>query len=58
MEMRTRIPINATLDPELVIELDEWIASRPIRTTRAAVIEAAIRKLLADEKAKEKKGGR
>lgn len=46
MDMRNRIPINATLDPDLVKELDEWIAGQPIRTSRAAVIEAAIRAYL------------
>ena len=58
MEMRSRIPINATLDPDLVQEMDEWLAEQPIRSPRAAFIEAAVRRFLAEEKAKAKRGGK
>lgn len=55
---RIRRPINVTLAPELIEELDAWLSRQPYKPNRATFIEAAIRKLLADEKAKEKKGGR
>lgn len=52
MDMRERIPINATLDPTVVAELDEWLSKKPIRTSRAAYIEYAVKKVMAEEKSK------
>lgn len=52
MEMRKRIPVNATLDPEVVKDIDEWVARQTYRTSRAAFLEVAAKKLLAEEKAK------
>ena len=46
---RDRKPINVTLDPKLVERLDEWLARRPYKTTRASFIEVAIQKLLDEE---------
>lgn len=54
MDMRIRKPLNVTLDPELIEDLDEWLSKRPYKTARASFIEAAVRKLLAEEKAKER----
>lgn len=50
---RIRRPINVTLSPELVDELDEWLERQPYKTTRAAFIETAIRQEL--ERAKKGK---
>ena len=59
MEMvRIRKPINVTLDPDLVEAMDAWLERQPYSPSRAAFIEAAIRRQLSDERAKEKKGGK
>jgi metal-responsive CopG/Arc/MetJ family transcriptional regulator len=47
--------VNTTLDPSLVAELDEWLGRQPYKVSRAAFIEAAVKRLLAEEKSKEKK---
>lgn len=54
MDMRTRIPVNVTLEPEVVKEIDDWVAKQTYRTSRSAFLEVAAMKLLADERAKEK----
>ena len=58
MEMRTRKPINVTLDPELVEALDAWLARQPYKVMRAQFIESAVRRLLDLERAKEKRGSK
>jgi len=56
MEMiRIRKPINVTLDPELVGELDAWLHRQTYKVSRAQFIEAAIRRQLDAEQAKERK---
>lgn len=47
MTNRIRKPTNITLDPELIEELDAWIAKQPLRVARSVVIEEAIRQYLA-----------
>ncbi len=46
---RLRRPTNLTLDPDLLDELDRWISRQELKTTRSAVIEAAVRRFLAVE---------
>ena len=53
---RIRKPINVTLDPELVEDLDAWLLRQPYKVMRAQFIEAAIRRQLDIERAKEKRG--
>lgn len=55
MDMRTRIPINTTLDPSVVEELDKFLAEQPFKMTRAAFIEGAVKQVLAELKAKRAK---
>lgn len=43
---RIRRPTNVTLDPEMIEELDAWIARQPLRVARSVVIEEAIRQFL------------
>lgn len=52
MDVRTRIPITTTYDPEFIEELDQWLAQQPYRLPRASFLEAAGKKMLAEEKAK------
>ena len=47
LDMRDRKPINLTLDPAVVAELDEWVAKQELKTTRSAVIELAVKRFLA-----------
>lgn len=59
MEMaRIRKPINVTLDPDLIEALDALLARQPYKVSRAAFIEAAVRREVEDAQAKEKKGKR
>ncbi len=44
---RIRKPVNVTLDPETLAELDAWVAVQRPKTTRAAAIEEAIEEYLA-----------
>ena len=53
---RIRKPINVTLDPDLVEALDALLARQPYKVSRAAFIEAAVRRELEEAQAKEKKG--
>lgn len=55
---RIRRPLNLTIDPALLADLDAWAARQPFKLKRTQVIETAIRRLLDGERAKEKKGGR
>ena len=55
MDMRTRIPINVTIDPEVIKELDHWLGQQPYKLTRAAFIETSVKRQLADEKSKKGK---
>lgn len=43
---RIRKPITMTLPPELVAELDAWIAAQEFPPARAQVVEAALREWL------------
>lgn len=60
MEMSPRIrkPINVTLDPDLIEALDALLSRQTYKVSRAAFIETAVRRELADAEAKEKKGRR
>lgn len=50
MEMaRERKPINLTLDPDVVQQLDAWISKQEIKSNRSSVIEAAIKRFLLSE---------
>ncbi len=51
---RIRRPTNITLDPELIEELDAWIAKQPLRVARSVVIEEAIRQYLERDRRKQK----
>lgn len=44
-----RLAIGLKLPPTLVRELDDWCASQPVRPTRTAAIEEAIRRLVSIE---------
>ena len=55
---RIRKPINVTLAPELVEELDAWLAAQPYTVARAPFIETAVREQLAREKAKQRRKGK
>jgi len=43
---RIRKPIQVTIDPKLVGELDTWLARQPLKVSRGSFIEQAIRRLL------------
>jgi len=43
---RIKKPVSYALDPELLAEVDEWIAKQPVPPSKTAVIEAALRLLL------------
>jgi metal-responsive CopG/Arc/MetJ family transcriptional regulator len=59
MEMiRIRKPINVTLDPSLVEELDAWLAEQPYKIARAPFVEAAIRAELARQKSRQRREGK
>lgn len=51
MDMRTRIPVNATLDSEIVEQIDAWLARQPMRVSRSAFLEAAAKEKLAADAA-------
>ena len=51
---RIRPAVNVTFDPQLLAALDEFVEKQPFKTSRAAVIEVAVREWLA-AKAKERK---
>lgn len=51
---RLRRPLNLTLDPDLLAELDRWIEEQELKTTRSAVVELALRRFLTSTE----KGGR
>lgn len=44
---RVNKPVNTTLPPDLLSELDAWIAAQPVPPSRSAVIVAALRQFLA-----------
>lgn len=52
---RIRPPTNVTFDPELLDELDAWLASLPYKIARSSFIEVAVREKLAREKRKLKR---
>jgi metal-responsive CopG/Arc/MetJ family transcriptional regulator len=56
MTDRKRPPINLTLDPEVVREVDLWVAQQTYRTTRSAAIEVAIREWIERQKAENSDG--
>lgn len=55
MDMRIRKPINVTLDPDMLKEMDALLARQPYKPSRASFIETAIRKEIEAERAKERK---
>ena len=46
LDMRDRKPINVTLDPSVVADLDEWVARQEPKTTRSGAIELAVKRFL------------
>jgi metal-responsive CopG/Arc/MetJ family transcriptional regulator len=55
---RIRKPINVTLDPDLVEELDAWLAAQPYKVARAPFIETAVREQLIREKSRKRRGAK
>ena len=49
---RVNKPVNTTLPPDLLAELDEWIGAQPVQPTRSAVIQAALREFLSKHRDK------
>lgn len=47
---RVNRPVNTTIPPDLLAELDAWIAQQPVQPSRSAVIVAALRQFLAAQK--------
>ena len=58
LDMRERKPINLTLDPAVIAELDEWVSRQEPRTTRSGAVELAIKRLLAADRAARKAKGK
>ena len=54
---RINKPVNTTLPPDLLADLDAWIAQQPVPPSRSAVIVAALRQFLAAQKGEMKEGG-
>ncbi len=46
---RINKPVNTTLPPDLLADLDAWIAQQPVPPSRSAVIVAALRHFLAGQ---------
>mgnify|MGYP005988781497 CR=1 FL=1 len=46
---RINKPVNTTIPPDLLADLDAWIARQPVPPSRSAVIVAALRKFLAED---------
>jgi hypothetical protein len=44
---RHKKPLNLALDPELLMQLEAWIARQDVRPSKTAVLEAALREWLA-----------
>lgn len=43
---RINKPVNTTLPPDLLADLDAWIAQQPVPPSRSAVIVASLREFL------------
>ena len=44
---RINKPVNTTIPPDLLSDLDDWIAKQPVPPSRSGVIVAALREFLA-----------
>jgi metal-responsive CopG/Arc/MetJ family transcriptional regulator len=53
---RVNKPVNTTIPPDLLAELDAWIAAQPVPPSRSAVIVAALRQFLAGQSAAVQEG--
>jgi len=53
---RINKPVNTTLPPDLLADLDAWIAQQPVPPSRSAVIVAALRQFLAGQNGPMKEG--
>lgn len=47
MEMaRRKKMVSFALDPEILRQLDDWIAAQPVPPSKTAVLEAALKKFI------------
>jgi hypothetical protein len=56
MNPRTKkIAVTYTIDPNLLQEFQAWLDQQPIKPSKTAVVEAALRQFLQRQKVKEKR---
>ena len=52
LTMSKRKPVTYTIDADLLAELDVWLEAQPVKHSKTAVVEAALRDFLKKRRGK------